>query len=376
MIFTGCVFIAKAQPFNFSKPDFVEVKEINPNVKHYKYIYDSIPWNINVVEVTLPDKNISFAAIKGKDKLHDSRENLSSMVARATDSGIKVVAALNTDFFRPDGEIINNQISKGEFVKGISTKRSQLAFTESKAPIIGPFTFTGKIISKNGNTINIDAFNFKRGLDSVVIFNRYWDSSTNTGNDGIEYLLIPVDSIKNGKTCRAVIVSINQNNTKIIKNQYIVSASGKAAEQLKKLAGLNDTISIISGFSNQSELINELIGGLSQIIKNGIDISHDQTLTEGGKEKFRDTRHPRSAIGYNKEKNRIFLVTVDGRQKISAGMALNELAGFMNYLRCYDALNLDGGGSTTIIVNNKIVNSPSDASGERSIGNALLLITE
>lgn len=180
MIFTGCVFIAKAQPFNFSKPDFVEVKEINPNVKHYKYIYDSIPWNINVVEVTLPDKNISFAAIKGKDKLHDSRENLSSMVARATDSGIKVVAALNTDFFRPDGEIINNQISKGEFVKGISTKRSQLAFTESKAPIIGPFTFTGKIISKNGNTINIDAFNFKRGLDSVVIFNRYWDSSTST----------------------------------------------------------------------------------------------------------------------------------------------------------------------------------------------------
>jgi len=56
-------------------------------------------------------------------------------------------------------------------------------------------------------------------------------------------------------------------------------------------------------------------------------------------------------------------------------MTLNELSEFMLFLGCYNALNLDGGGSTTLVINDKIINYPSDLTGERPVGNALLIIS-
>lgn len=74
-------------------------------------------------------------------------------------------------------------------------------------------------------------------------------------------------------------------------------------------------------------------------------------------------KHPRTAIGV-RGKFRILLVTVDGRSESAAGMTLDELTNLMFSLRCKDAVNLDGGGSTTMWIRNKpyngIVNMPSD----------------
>ena len=69
-------------------------------------------------------------------------------------------------------------------------------------------------------------------------------------------------------------------------------------------------------------------------------------------------------------------MTVDGRQQSSIGMSLVEFGDLMIGLGCYQALNLDGGGSTTMVVENKIVNSPSDSTGERPVANALLVVKE
>ena len=70
----------------------------------------------------------------------------------------------------------------------------------------------------------------------------------------------------------------------------------------------------------------------------------------------------------------IWLVTIDGRQpKLSSGMSLKELQSLARRLRLVDALNLDGGGSTTMWVTGKIVNSPSDAAGPRKVSDALLV---
>ena len=74
-------------------------------------------------------------------------------------------------------------------------------------------------------------------------------------------------------------------------------------------------------------------------------------------------RHPRTAIGA-RGKNRILLITVDGRTESASGMTLGELTDLMVSLRCRDAINLDGGGSTTMWVRNEpyygIVNMPCD----------------
>ncbi|HJZ23857.1 MAG TPA: phosphodiester glycosidase family protein [Candidatus Babeliales bacterium] len=92
---------------------------------------------------------------------------------------------------------------------------------------------------------------------------------------------------------------------------------------------------------------------------------------------FYTKRHPRSAVGVCKNGNWVFLV-VDGRAKHSEGFTILELAQFMKTLGCVGALNLDGGGSSTMVVQDKVVNSPSGREHalvrkERPVSNAFLI---
>ncbi len=71
---------------------------------------------------------------------------------------------------------------------------------------------------------------------------------------------------------------------------------------------------------------------------------------------------------------KFLMVTVDGRQPgVSVGMNLQELAEYLLSLGAIDAMNLDGGGSTTMFLGGKVVNTPSDKEGERKVGDALLV---
>lgn len=95
---------------------------------------------------------------------------------------------------------------------------------------------------------------------------------------------------------------------------------------------------------------------------------------------FYKKQHPRSAVGILKDKNWIFLV-VDGRQKKSKGFTIIELAEFMKKLGCTQAINLDGGNSSTMVIDNKIINSPSTQKNriskkERFISNAIVICTK
>lgn len=83
-------------------------------------------------------------------------------------------------------------------------------------------------------------------------------------------------------------------------------------------------------------------------------------------------RHPRTAVGI-KADGTVVLVVVDGRSTDSRGMTLVELARFLLDEGVVTALNLDGGGSSTMVVRGKVVNDPSDGR-ERSIANALMIL--
>jgi exopolysaccharide biosynthesis protein len=96
---------------------------------------------------------------------------------------------------------------------------------------------------------------------------------------------------------------------------------------------------------------------------------------------FNKTRHPRTAVAITKNK-RVLLITVDGRNENSEGLSLFELTKLMRWLRATEAINLDGGGSTTLWINNYketgIVNFPTDNrkwdhQGERKVANVVLL---
>jgi len=84
-------------------------------------------------------------------------------------------------------------------------------------------------------------------------------------------------------------------------------------------------------------------------------------------------RHPRAAIGWNDRY--FFLVVVDGRQRVSIGMTLEELSNFLVRLGCDEAMNFDGGGSATLWFEGEVRNNPCERV-EREIANCLVVVSK
>jgi exopolysaccharide biosynthesis protein len=95
---------------------------------------------------------------------------------------------------------------------------------------------------------------------------------------------------------------------------------------------------------------------------------------EGTLSRNAEVRHPRTAVGFSRDSSTLLLLTVDGRSENSGGMTLIELANVMRELGAWQAMNFDGGGSTTMVIDGKVVNHPSETEGERAVGDALLVV--
>ncbi len=125
----------------------------------------------------------------------------------------------------------------------------------------------------------------------------------------------------------------------------------------------------------------EAMGSYGVLIKNGEVLDYDSTDTDNCAQDLNChycnellgtnlsfTRHPRTAIGTTMDRKHIILLVVDGRSVNSVGATLEELAEIMEGIGAYDALNLDGGGSTSITVNNfdGVLEAPSTGNGDNS----------
>jgi phosphodiester glycosidase len=116
----------------------------------------------------------------------------------------------------------------------------------------------------------------------------------------------------------------------------------------------------------------EAVGGFPDLIDAGRRVGD---LEVGDRPTFAVVRHPRSGVGYDSRTGQLWMVVVDGRQMpYSAGMSLPEFASLFEALGADEALNLDGGGSSALVVGSRPVNRPSDATGERAVVNALALL--
>ena len=114
------------------------------------------------------------------------------------------------------------------------------------------------------------------------------------------------------------------------------------------------------------------VGGAGLLMLDGRELTDwtVERITAG----FDTTRHPRTMIGIDAQEG-IWLVTVDGRNlSVSLGMSFAELQRLSKRLGLRAALNLDGGGSTTMWVAGQIVNHPSDPGGPRKVSDAILVV--
>jgi len=115
------------------------------------------------------------------------------------------------------------------------------------------------------------------------------------------------------------------------------------------------------------------VSGAGLLLIDGREITEwaDERIAEG----FDTARHPRTMIGVDRN-GEIWLVTVDGRQPwLSLGMTFAELQRLARRIGLRSALNLDGGGSTTMVVQGEwIVNHPSDPTGPRPVSDAIVVL--
>lgn len=119
------------------------------------------------------------------------------------------------------------------------------------------------------------------------------------------------------------------------------------------------------------------VGGRPRLVRDSAIVAEVDTT---GQASFR-ARNPRTAAGIARNGRELILVAVDGREYHNVGMTLRELADLMRALGARDAINLDGGGSTTLVYADpdstgklRIANHPSDRGGERSVGDALAVV--
>lgn len=111
----------------------------------------------------------------------------------------------------------------------------------------------------------------------------------------------------------------------------------------------------------------------AQVLVTGPLLMKDGRKTKLSKMEFAGDLHPRSCLCIGEDF--VSFITADGRQRKSAGLNLVDLQDYVASLGCRDAINLDGGGSTTLVVEGcGIINSPSDITGPRPVANVLIAV--
>ncbi len=207
----------------------------------------------------------------------------------------------------------------------------------------------------------------------MVLFTPEFHRTTLTNQHGLEVIL-------ENNFVREVRDSAGSSTIPV--NGAVLSCTGAARAWAKATLRVGTPIKILSELdalyasdnarqTRRFRNAQNIVGGVSLLLSEGaINLTWQR---EAAAEDFALGRHPRTAIGRMPD-GRLLLVAVDGRQLgVSYGLTLQELAELMKDLGATDAMNLDGGGSTTMVVNGSIQNKPSDPTGERPVSDALLV---
>ncbi|MEQ9279146.1 MAG: phosphodiester glycosidase family protein [Balneola sp.] len=349
-----------ASVFSQVKFDTVNVKQIGEGAFHYSVTASSVPWTLEVIEIDLTNGIYSLETVKAQDRLA-AYEKTSSMSARKSMPSHEVIAAINGDFYS-GGTPTNLQVLNGEILtKPIN--REVFGYSSNSEMFINTTSYDG--VLKIGETTNsISNVNRVRNSNQIIFYNHFFGSGTSTNNFGTELTLKAIDPwVVNGEV-RTVVVSKSENegNSSLTDSTFVLSGHGAGATILNSVSS-GDTLVINHKVAPATDALKEAVGGSAKFLNDGVNQGNWPE------------RHPRSALGFNADTTKFYFVTVDGRQSSSVGMTLTELGDFMLGIGAHNALNLDGGGSTTLVVHNEVANSPSDGAGERSVANALMLVS-
>lgn len=246
-----------------------------------------------------------------------------------------------------------------------------------------------KIIWKSVHLNKMELFNSNQSINIL---------ETKLSNKRVSFGIASADSLtkqdkSKGKLTKTSEIALKNRTIVAVNGGFFDVKNGGSVDFIKIEGKILDTTRVKNAFHSQSAIT--IQNNKIEIIEgNGITgwetkLSADNVLLSGPlllknnqkitlpKNAFNDNRHPRTCLCVTND-SKLLLITVDGRSNQAYGMNLHELTFLTKQLNCRDAINLDGGGSTTMYIAgqpfNGVVNYPSDNKlfdheGERSVSN-------
>ena len=371
------IAVADAQSISF--------RSIEPGIDYAHVVSSDGPQSIHVLKILLDSAGGRWPGRRWTTGLGDGRVyGLSTTSSIATDAAAALsarpIAAINGDFFMIargnfQGDPTGLQIVEGDVVSS-SPKRSAVWFDSRGKPLMGLVESRFRVTYAEGAGEFSIGLNEPRGEGNAVLYTPSLahnprdkgklDFSTRT-TDGCEFLLEPCDGtkwypFKVGMKYPARIATVREGgNSPLSKSSVVLSVGDKKREQIPSLKP-GDELTIVMETVPDLTGVNTAIGGGELLVSDGELIANPKSKD----------RHPRSIIGWNQE--HLFLIVVDGRApKVAIGMTYLELGKLAIDFGCTEAINLDGGGSSTLWADGRVLNTPSDGT-QRRVANALVLV--
>ena len=352
----------------------IKYERVVPGLDHAHVRDTNRPLSIHIARLKRHRKDLQILTSLGQDRVYGLAP-LSRQVAAFPHAFGTPVAAINGDFFeiRPgpyQGDPEGLQIIHGEVVSAPNDKAFWMG--PDGEPHIGiiysRFEITWPDQSHSGFGLNQAPL-----PHHVTLFTPAFGASTHATNL-TELVLEPTPEnpwspLRLAETYRVRVRETRpEGNTTLASNRWVLTLTGSATTNL---AGLKpgDTLTLTTATSANILHPAAAIGGGPILLREG---ASQPWPARKSPTDYLQPRHPRTAVGYNER--HIYFVAVDGRQReLSAGVSFVELTSLLIQIGCTEAMNLDGGGSTTFWLNGKVMNSPSDKR-ERSIANALVMV--
>ncbi|MGE0200212.1 MAG: phosphodiester glycosidase family protein [Candidatus Melainabacteria bacterium] len=326
------------------------IHSILPGVRHLKKFEQTPrgPILLNVLEIDVNNPHVEVRPALAENRM-GARARVSDMVSHND-----AVAGVNGAFFKPDtGTSLGTLIIQQELISGPLFKRATLGIGKDHSLTIDHIDMRGDLYLPDDASIPINNINQPRvTLDQVVLYSRRWGSTAPKVPDrGYQF------QITDGR-----LTAVSQSNSlPIPQNGYVIT--GPITPVLTRLSQLPMGSPIRLQFYTVPDWSNmaHALGGGPALVHNR------QVIVNPASERFTTaslgTYEPRTAAGITAD-GKLLLVTVDGRQEqFSVGVSLRQLAELMIEYGAVDAMNLDGGSSTQMIVGGEVVNSPTAPNG-------------
>lgn len=354
---------------------------IGPGTKYAFYNLPDRPLTLHVMEVDLNNPYVEIETCLSGDSAV-AIEQPSHMYARNDYPGHDMIGATNGDFyqFRDPIEIgipRSGQYRNGECVTN-PVGRVSFILSKDRKGYVDNVNFSGTLTS-GGKTTRLHAVNMQRlewedtKGDFMLLYTNSYGKYCHKSTGGTKAIIRPKTGdlfFSSNKDIECVVESVfaNPGISPIPENAAVLYGVGPSETYLKGLKA-GDAITVNLGTTlvyQPGEVVDfkEQVGG-----SNEYTLWHDEPWGD------KTTQHPRTAIGVSKDRKTIYFVAIDGRQAISAGASIETIGQCLKFVGAYDGVNLDGGGSTCMVVNKRIVNSPSDGK-ERAVGNGMLIFSK